>query len=262
MSRIVAALGCVLVFVSTVGVAQQPAPVFEAATIKKTAGDMPGASFRFFPGGRFVMTNAPIRGLILSAFPTETSELTDGPDWIETERYDVNAKAEGDPPQETMRLMLQSLLRDRLKLRARYEERERDVYFLNVARPGEPGALKLKPSQLDCATIQKSVQERPQAPSGAHLCGMRVSGTRFEAHGVSLALLVSNLRSRVGRVVIDRTGLRGEYEFLLEFAARPDDTDRPSVFAAVEEQLGLRLEPGRAPVRVLVIEHIERPTAD
>jgi uncharacterized protein (TIGR03435 family) len=178
MSRIVTTLGCVWVFAWTVGVAQQPAPVFEAATIKKTAGDTPGASFRYFPGGRFVMTNAPIRGLILSAFPTETGEMIGAPDWIETDRYDVNAKAEGDPPQETMRLMLQSLLRDRLRLRARYEERERDVYFLNVARPGEPGALKLKRSQLDCAAIQKfsagagaGAERRPRlwnAPSPEH----------------------------------------------------------------------------------------------
>jgi uncharacterized protein (TIGR03435 family) len=108
--------------------------------------------------------------------------------------------------------------------------------------------------------MAKSAQDRPQAPSGAPLCGMRVSGGRFEAHGVSLSLLVGNLRNRVGRVVIDRTGLTGQYEFVLEFAVRPDDTERPSVFAAVEEQLGLKLEPGRAPVRVLVIEQIERPT--
>jgi uncharacterized protein (TIGR03435 family) len=234
--------------------------VFEAATIKKSSGDTPGASFRFFPGGRFVMTNAPIRGLILSAFPTETGELVNAPDWIATDRYDVNAKAEGDPPQETMQLMLQSLLRDRIKLRARYEERERDVYFLNVARPGQPDALKLKRSSLDCAAMEKSGQERPRAPSGAPLCGVRVAGGRFEAHGVSLALLVANLGSRAGRVVIDRTGLTGEYEFVLEFATRPEDTDRPSVFAAVEEQLGLKLEAGRAPLRVLVIDQVERPT--
>ena len=163
------------------------------------------------------MTNAPIRGLILTAFPTETGELIGGPAWIETDRYDVNAKAEGDPPRQTTRLMLQSLLRDRFAFRARYEERERDVYFLTVARPG---AVKLKPTALDCTAMEK-LPERPQAPSGAPLCGMSVRGTRFEAHGVPLASLVTNLRSRAGRVVIDRTGLTGVYEFLLEFARDP-----------------------------------------
>lgn len=257
MGRIVA-LGCVLLFARVAVGARQTAPVFEVATIKKSAGETPGASFGSFPGGRWVMTNAPIRGLILTAFPTETGELIGAPAWIETDRYDVNAKAEGDPPRETTRLMLQSLLRDRFAFRARYEEHERDVYFLTVARPG---AVKLKPTSLDCAAMEK-LPERPRAPSGAPLCGMSVGGTRFEAHGMSLAPLVTNLRSRVGRVVIDRTGLTGQYDFVLEFAVRPEDTDRPSVFAAVEEQLGLKLEPGRAPLRVLVIEHIERPTAD
>jgi uncharacterized protein (TIGR03435 family) len=245
--------------------AQQPAPTF-VASIKPTRGDTPGASFASEPGGRFTMTNAPIRGLIVSAYPIESGEVIGAPDWVLSDRYDVTVKAEGDPSREAMRMILQALLKDRLKLAARYESQERPVYFLTLARTDGRLGPQLRQTTLDCdaieATQQQGQQRQVKVLNDAPVCGLRVAGGRFTANGISLPLLTTNLRSRVGRVVIDKTGLTGRYDLSLVFAARPDDPDQPSVFTALEEQLGLKLENGRAPLQVLVIDRIERPTPD
>lgn len=163
-------------------------------------------------------------------------------------------------------MMLQGLLGERLQLKAHYESQERPVYFLTVARADRQLGPQLGQTALDCDAIQSAARQGQRADisvlNDGPVCGMRVAGTRFSANGVSLEMLTANLRSRVGRVVIDKTGLDGRYDFALEFAVRVDDPDRPSIFTALEEQLGLKLETGRAPVQVLVIDQIERPTED
>ena len=186
------------------------------------------------------------------------------PDWVLSDRYDVTVKAEGDPSRDAMQRILQALLKERLKLAARYESQERPVYFLTVARQDGRLGSQLRQTTLDCDAIeagrQQGQQPQVKVSNDAPVCGMRVAGGRFTANGIALPLLTTNLRSRVGRVVIDKTGLSGRYDFSLVFAARPDDPDQPSVFTALEEQLGLKLESGRAPLQVLVIDRIERPT--
>ena len=142
--------------------------------------------------------------------------------------------------------MLRSMLTDRFKLRARLETQERPVYALVVARPGRLGPA-LTPSSQDCAAADAK-------------CGMSVGSGRLVATGRSLETL-NSLGSIVGRIIVDKTGLKGNYDFTLQYTtARPDDT--PSIFAAIEEQLGLKLVPDRAPLTVVIVDSIERPTPD
>jgi uncharacterized protein (TIGR03435 family) len=163
--------------------------------------------------------------------------------------------------------MLRTMLKERLKLAAHIESREIAVYALEVARANHPG---LKAVALDCDAVrnereaaQKSNQSPVTAVNGAPLCGFTWAGA-FNSGGLTMPEFATRLDFVAGRVVVDRTGLKGRYEFTVHFtppgvgaAARSDDA--PDFFTAIQEQLGLRLRATRAPVDTLVIDHIERP---
>jgi uncharacterized protein (TIGR03435 family) len=244
---------------------------FEVVSIKlNTSGGIAGG-IRPQPGGRLVMVNAPIARLIRIAYPTQSPQLVGAPSWVESERYDVDARAAGQPTEQEMEAMLRALLTERMKLVARVERRQQDVYALVRADSSGRGNRRLSRATLDCAEF---VERRPAsgltlAPraNGAPPCGLSSDGRRLLSGGLTIAQLIRNISPFVDRVVVDRTGLDGYYEFTLEFAARPANAaglpdlndDRPSIFSALQEQLGLRLQPQRAAVEMLVIDRIERP---
>lgn len=168
---------------------------------------------------------------------------------------------------DELREMLQTLLAERFKLAVHYETQERPVYALVLARPDGRLGPGLRKSELDCDAIYKAQRagtplEVATPKNGAPPCGMSAGGGMVRAGGMSLAVLTGNLAQAAGRVVVDKTGLTGNYEFTLQFDARPPGStpadDRPLVFTAVQEQLGLELESDRAPcpaycTRVIVI---------
>jgi uncharacterized protein (TIGR03435 family) len=169
--------------------------------------------------------------------------------------------------------MLRSLLRERAALSAHYEDRDESVYFLMLARADRRFGSAMRVSPRDCAAAEAATREgRPAPPmvraeNGAPPCGTRSTGAEFLAGGITMESLARNLSSRSGRIVIDRTGLDGYFELTLRYAEMGRDgtvvaPDLPSVFTALQEQLGLKLESGRAPVQTLIIDHIERPTVD
>lgn len=256
------------VFLITASLSAQSPPSFDAATIKPSSPDARGGSIGFEPGGRWVMVNAAMGGMIRSAYPTDDSELLNAPPWVDTDPYDVIAKAEGDPSREQSILMLQSLLADRFKLKVHYETRERPVLALVIARSDGRLGADLVRSQIDCDAVaaerKQGRQPEVKTTNGALPCGYSVSGGRImtmQSGGISLSRMARSLGRMDGRIVVDKTGLAGDYEFTLRYS----DTgtgDTPSLVTALQEQLGLKLVPDRAQLKMLVIDHIERPTPD
>jgi uncharacterized protein (TIGR03435 family) len=259
-------------------------PSFEVASVKPNKGDGPTES-GVQPGGRVTMINVPLRLLIRSAYQVQDEQIVDAPGWISTEHFDVIAKAAGDVPPPTpgnpgpIQLMMQSLLAERFKLAVHRETRDVPAYALQlVRRDGRPGP-QLHRSTVDCAAIAAARGPNGGPPSGPGTdrpqCGIRAAGGLMMAGGLPLSQLATLLSSMVQRVVIDKTGLTGNFDFELKWtpdrtpqgapanaATAPGDPDAPSIFTALQEQLGLKLESAKNTVEVLVIDHVERPTPD
>jgi uncharacterized protein (TIGR03435 family) len=275
------------------------AGAFEVASVKpNTSGDPP--LIRSEPGGRFTTTNVPVRVLIRTAYQLQDFQIVGGPSWIASDRFDIIAKAEGNPSPLGVggaagptNVMLQALLKERFKLTVHHETRELPIYALVVVRRDGRLGSRLRPTTVDCAAIlaakfslpgranaAPSVPPAPSQPGQAPLCGAAFGPGRLIAQGMTIARLGVNLSGRVNRVVVDRTGLAGNFDLDLEWmpdqfqgpgplgplpGAQPPtstETSGPSIYTAVQEQLGLKLESTTGPVDVLVIDHLEPPTPD
>jgi uncharacterized protein (TIGR03435 family) len=268
--------------------AQSPPPVataaFEVASVKPNNSGEAVMGMRRLPGG-FNATNAPVAALVGIAYELQPFQMDGGPDWLTTARYDVTARmADGaDAGPGPVAAALRALLADRFKLTVHWESRERPVFVLTVARADGTLGPNLKPAPIDCAARQAEAtaaarEGRPAPPplppstADSVSCGLRNTGERILFGGYSLAFFVSSIGNELGRMVIDRTGLTGVWAFELRYARHRQlaagvdqpsaDPDAPSIFTALSEQLGLKLEATNAPVPMLVIDHVERPTPD
>lgn len=234
------------------------------------------------PGGTFSVTNGRVAALIAFAYQLQNFQLVGVPDWARTDRYDILAKAGRDLPPTPLAgeapemLMLRALLADRFKLAVHRETRETPIYALVVARSDGRLGPALRRSETDCAALMKAAGDRraaPAPPTAARplVCGMRNMNGDVIASALPMSAFVSLISTELGRVVVDRTGLSGEWDFDLTFApdrTRPaaadatPDPNRPTLFTALQEQLGLKLEATSGPVDVLVIDRIEHLTED
>ena len=286
MARLLATL--VLTAVAAVPAAAQTdtRPAFAVATIKKnTTGDA-ARGMRLQPGGRIVVTNQPLRQLIVFAYSLQPQQLEGGPSWIDTDRFDITAQAEGSisptppgGPPGPAQLMMQRLLAERFGLVVRTESRELPVYALTIARRDGQLGPRIKPVDRDCLALMTQAPggvpvQAPRLPDGRPGCGVTRDGTgRVLAGGTTMTMLaMSMLTAPAGRIVVDRTGLKGAFDFDFEYAPEPAPgaapppgavtavTDRPGLFTALEEQLGLKLQPARAPIDVTVIDRVTLPT--
>lgn len=226
---------------------------FEVASVRRKAEPVTGGSVRLLPGGRYERISATVSGLLQFAYPSTRGDIVGAPDWVFTDRYDVLASAGRDATLEELRAMMRSLLEDRLQVRARVITEEQPIWHLVVARTDGKLGADLKPFTFVCG--------QPGAPP----CGMSASRERVRAVGVPVSRIADFLRVSAGRPIVDRTGLTGNYEFTLVYrpeTGRPPDPsdDRPNVFTALQEQLGLKLESARGPVQFILVERIERPT--
>jgi len=241
--------------------AQTPAkPAFEVASIRRSTERQAGGSLRMEADGVFRAVNLDVRSLMLSAYRTVqqrlfVSQIVGAPEWVSTDRYDITARvgrALAARPQaelySQLPALLQTLLEDRFKLKVHHETRELPVFVLTLAKSDGTLGPRLRRSSVDCSAASDRCGIRFRPP--AHL-----SGT-----SVSVESLANLLSGSVERVVVDRTGLRGAYDIDLEWSPDPSAADTRSIAAAVQEQLGLKLEPSRAPIDALVIDHVERPT--
>ena len=246
---------------------------FEVASIKRNVSGDQGSQIRVQPGGQIVVTNNSLFNLIRNAYGTQRFEMVPGPQlpsWIDSDRWDIIAKPPADAPlrEEQMQLRLRSLLEDRFKLDARREMREMPIYALTIVRSDGQLGPQMKPSGDECAAAARARaagESAPPLPPGG-FCGTRANNGTVSMRGVPLSNFVRNLGGMTGRFVIDKTGLAGPFDLDLQWT--PDQalgaggalTDGTSLFAAIQEQLGLRLEAQRAPVEVLIVNSAERPT--
>jgi uncharacterized protein (TIGR03435 family) len=261
--------------------AQAPAsvapPAFEAASVKVNKSGEAGGRF----GGRvgqIVVTNYTLRDIIRNAYGVQRYQIVGGPDWLAQDRFDINAKVPEGAPQAQALLMMQTLLADRFKLHIRRDTRDLPIYALVVARTDGRLGPKMQPASFDCAALAaaRSRGENPTLPAPVGdrpVCGAQANPGRLMVGGYALADFARNLGGFAGRPVVDRTGLKGGYDF--ELLWTPDeapptgvtlpawyDPNGPSLVTAVQEQLGLKMEATTGPVDVLVIDSAERPTED
>lgn len=221
------------------------AQTFEAVSIKRNTSGAQAQSFRAMPG-QIVATNVPARLIVQNAYNIPPFLIVGAPDWLMSDRWDLTARSETATSPDVLRASLRSVLADRFKLRARLVTQEQPVYALVVARPGGGPGFKQVPGPCDPAQPLRQ-------------CGFNFNGNRLRSGAAALPRFVAELRGIVERHVVDRTGLTGLYEVDLEWS--PDQLgDGASLFTALQEQAGLKLEPQRGPVEVLLIEGIERPT--
>ena len=240
--------------------AQAPA-TFDVASVKanKSGANQVSVSWQ----GGVSMINVPLRAIVQFAYNINTpSRIVGHPDWTNVERFDIQARPpEGVTGVEQMRPMLQALLADRFKMAAHLEKRELQSYALVKARSDGALGPNLKPSTAVC------LGPRGEKSPLAIQCGVQggaAGGARLV--GVPMAQLAPLISLVVGRPVVDRTGLIGNYDIELRFSgepapgAPPPSSDAPSIFTALQEQLGLKLDAERETVEVLVIDRIDRPS--
>ena len=256
---------------------------FEVASVKPNKTGDGRVMVGMQPGGRFNATNVPLRLLLRQAFNVQDFQIVGGPDWIASDRFDVVAKAPDGVPfsADVMRPMLRSLLTERFKLAFHNETRDMPIYALLKARPDGKLGTGLTPATVDCAAAGRRGGGPPPAPPqpGQKLeCGMMIGPGRLNAGGMPMSNLATALAPQVGRIVIDKTELTGNYDFELTYAPEalggggapplvngnpiPVDPNAPNLFTALQEQLGLRLDSQRGPVDVVVIDRLEQPVAD
>jgi uncharacterized protein (TIGR03435 family) len=248
-------------------------PSFDVASIKPGRPGFDGVRLQFTPDG-FMAEDIPLQLLIREAFGVKDDQVSGLPNWGKTENYDVNAKVssfqQGNLTRlssEQRRSMLVLLLADRFKLRVHHESKELPIYALVIAK----GGPKLRVTGVGSGDQRDVHGDTPQP--GVMLMGPgRISG-----QGIPIASLVKMLSGQnLGRPIVDKTGLTGNYDFALKwtpeggstFTGASDgkdvthsDTDSgPTIFTAIQEQLGLKIESQKGPVDTLVIDHVERPS--
>jgi uncharacterized protein (TIGR03435 family) len=259
----------------------EPSPLtFEVASIKADTTDTPTTSrFPLGPGDAYVRgslfsaTNVPLIDYIRFAFGRSQGEMLNAPSWVYSERFDIQGRAKGEATKTDMRFLVRALLVDRFKLTWHTEPRVGAVLALTVATPGklgpqialhrqgEPCGQDPKFADIPCGSAGLVAASRPDLA--------RIGG-RAEPIARLAAFLSNNGFVGVDREVIDRTGLDGQFDFTVEFSmpaasaeTQPTvDVSGPSLVTALREQLGLKLEATRAPINVLVVDRIERPSSD
>jgi bla regulator protein blaR1 len=277
--------------VPLIRVEQEPSkPVaFAVASVKVNRSGQRGALTDDSVPGRFTATNVPVTLLIRYAYDVSGDQIESAPDWTRSdaggfggERFDVTALLEEAPTrkpsaedEQAKRLATRTLLAERFKLAVRREMREVPMYALVMARTdGQPGP-RLKRSSADCSPGGQearlaAAKAAVAAGKPVSMCGTRFNTGRIRFGGNPMSVFAKNWRPN-GRTVIDRTGLTGNWEFELTFMpdqfdpppgpnSPPLDPDAPSLPAALQEQLGLKLEDTRGTIEVLVVERVERPT--
>lgn len=238
---------CLLCAVAAAGFSQPPAtsPHFDVATVKINKSGSPASRRAGARNGRFTAENLPLKTLIASAFEVLQYQIT-GPAWLDSDRYDIAATVTEATPPEQLPRMLRALLEDRFQLQTHRESVEQNIYAMVV----EKGGAKF----LD---LHPDSPFTPNFPAG-HVAKLS-NGT--------VASFAEYLSPDVGRPVVDKTGIKGQYRLLITYVPpRADggapDYSGPDLFTALREQLGLRLEPRREPVEMLRVDRAERVPAE
>ena len=220
----------------------QTSPRFEVASIHPNVTGTEGSVIDLPESGRLRVTNATLKALIRAAYGVQNDQIAGGPKWLDDDRYDIEARTSGPITENQDQPLLQNLLADRFHLTAHREQRELTVYGLMVAKNGP---------LISKSTGTSSSIHTSHGPGES----------RIAVIGISIGQFAGMLGNRMGRIVIDKTGLSGNYDFTLVWD--PDGTPGstvPSVFTALQEQMGLRLDSQKTMVPVLVIDSADHPS--
>ena len=260
--------------------AQETPRSFDVVSIKPRVVQAPIGGGGNAPD-RFERPDTDLMLLIRYAYDLFPFQVVGAPDWVTSKRWEVSAKASGPVNTAAMRTLVRRMLEDRFGLRAHQETRELPIYELVMLRSDRRLGPKIKPAAVDCTPFlsgQRPMQESPREPdSGFPLCsvGASIGGGLLtpRLNGQPLTGLIRNLEASLQRRVVDKTGLQGNYDIELTYvderllsqvpgAERPADSAGASLFTALQEQLGMKLESSRGPVEVLVIDSVSEPTTN
>jgi uncharacterized protein (TIGR03435 family) len=256
-------------------------PSFEVATIKPSDPGQRGSQIGNQPGGRLVIRGVPVSGMMTFAYNVRNFQITGGPGWMSTDRWDIEARAEEGsvappvfPPDPNkpnpMALRLQSLLEDRFQLKLHRETKELPIYELTVAKGGPK--IKLNDDQTPFQMPERGAPPPPVQAGTMPRFSMRVGRGSMEAVGMEIHDVAQMFSNVLGRTVVDKTGLKGLYDLKMTWTpdqalqgppgadAPPVDPSGPSIFTAVQEQLGLKLDSAKGPVEVIVVDSVQRPS--
>ncbi len=244
-------LTIVLMAVQSVALtAPQPAPAFDVASVKPSKSGLPGNIWGGGPG-RYVVDGITAANLIRNAYDLRPEEIIGGPLWLDAERFQINATYPPESSTTQVNAMLRSLLQQRFALKAHREQRELQKFRLVLADADGRLGPQLKKATPQCPA------PHPQTP-----CMMKGGMSELVMQEATIRQFLDYLESIAGGRIEDQSGLTGEYDLTLSWSRGINDTERPSIFTALQEQLRLKLEPIRGPVDVLVIDAVERPTPD
>ena len=273
-ANVAAHVAVAVLFASTppVGHTQDVPREFEVASVKRSAAAT-GGGIRALPD-LYDARNVPLRTIILMAYNLRDYQLIDAPAWTR-ERFDVVARTRGPVSPAAMLPLLRALLAERFQLRAHEETRTLPVYALQLAHTDGSLGPRIRVHTADCGALLGGRPPAWPAPSGPMdliPCGSFMTPTSYAGGDASMSAIATGLSTLVGRPVLDRTGVTGTFDFHTTFepdptvrfnnAPAPSVTDAPSIYTAVQEQLGVRLEATTAPVDVVIIDQIEPPQPD
>ena len=227
-------------------------PDWDVVTVKPTDPSETGGQ-RVRPAGRRVqLTNTTVEQFLLLGYGVQKSQLMGEPEWAKTERWNVDGvpDVEGEPNWAQIQGLMRKILTERFGLKLHREQRELPVYAMTVAK----GGPKMTPNTSDPNGL---LDQRNYSVRGREVQNLR---------NASMADLATILQFRIGRPVVDQTGLKGRYDFNLQWTTDESQLNAPDappgIFTAIQEQIGLKLEPVKAPVEVLVVDKVERPGAN
>lgn len=250
MVRVIASL---MIWVAAAAYGQPaPAPQFEVASVRPSGADATnGSSSINTRTGRLTMTNATLRQCIVAAYRVKDYQLSGGPGWLNSDRYDIVAKADEGVKDDVLMPMLQTLLAERFQLAIHRETKMFQAYVLEVARNGP-----------------KLEKAEPEGGSNTN-SSRNGTGQRTITAQTTMSRFAETLSRTLERPVVDRTGLDGRFNLKLEWTdsarpsgdgATPESVLGPSIFTAIQQQLGLKLEGQKAPIEILVIDRAEKAT--
>lgn len=220
---------------------------FEVASVKPSDPKQVGSGVRYLPGGRFLISNYPLCLIVQEVYGLKGFQIEHAPKWALDNNFSFDIQAESAAPAtvDQLKLMAQALLAERFHLKVHRDTREMPVYVLTIGN----GRLK-------------SLPDNGKSPT--HGAIERVSSGVIRGDNVTMETLIRNLSKYVDRPIVDRTNIGEPFNFRLEWAPdnAPADDSRPSLFAAIQEQLGMKLTAQKAPIEVLVIDHVEKPSAN
>lgn len=246
----------------------QSSSKFEVVSVKPNTHDQGPGSYSVF-GGRLIATAETLRPILRLAYRASTGPLLDyqfigAPDWIDKDRFDIEAKPGGAPrpiPRDELQPFVRSLLEDRFYLKAHLERRELPVYDLLVVK--QPPKIRLSDDQTPPTPVE--APDSGPLPRGTYAIRSDASGVTITARAIPISTFVSLLQARIDRVIVDKTNLKGLFDVDLRFsrqlttvAASPESA--PALPTALSEQLGLKLESSKGPVEVLVIDSVRKPS--